>query len=72
MVQQYDAGPTVLATLQPEELARLCPYWSATRKQNVWGQGGELVTARVSRGWVLCPRWAALLNEVRKMHEVLA
>jgi hypothetical protein len=50
IVQQYDAGPTVLATLQPAELTRLCCYWSATRKQNVWGQGGELVIARVSLG----------------------
>jgi len=72
MVAHYRAWLTLYATLSPEEIARCQRYWNATRRSGCWGLSSDLVTTRLKAGWFLCPRWAAVLDEIRTMREVLA
>jgi hypothetical protein len=72
MVAEYKAWMTLLASLSEEEIARCKRYWDQTRKPKCWGLNTDLRSTRLAAGWVLCPRWATVLDEVRKLREVLA
>lgn len=72
MVERWNAWTKLRATLKEGEENRCRRYWDATRRRNSWASAWDLVETKLLGQWVLCPRWAALLEEVRKMQEVLA
>jgi hypothetical protein len=71
MIRNYQKWLTLRAALSEEEVARCRKYWDKTRREKTWGLSSDLITVRLDYGWILCPRWAAVLDEVRKLREIL-
>lgn len=71
MVSLYNNWLKLREILTPEEMLRCKRYWDATRRDRTWGLSDDLIRTKISFGWVLCPRWAAVLDDVRKLREIL-